>query len=185
MRLFIGLALPREVRLALAAVQYGLPGARWVKPESLHLTLRFLGDVDRGQAEDVDAALSDIVAPSFDLEFSGLGCFEGKDRVRALWTPAVKSCDLKHLQEKIESAVVRAGFEPERRKFKPHVTLARFKNGSSTERVGMFLENHNTLHAGPFTIGHFTLFRSHLGREGSVYEPLVEYPLYVKLLADA
>ncbi|MEX2450650.1 MAG: RNA 2',3'-cyclic phosphodiesterase [Rhodospirillales bacterium] len=185
MRLFIGLALPREVRLALAAVQYGLPGARWVKPESLHMTLRFLGDVDRGQAEDIDSALADIVLPSFDLECSGLGCFETKGKVRALWTQVSKSCALKRLQEKLESAVVRTGFEPERRKFKPHVTLARFKNGSSNERIGMFLENHNTLHVGPFTVDRFTLFRSHLGREGSVYESLVEYPLYATIMADA
>ena len=185
MRLFIGLALTSEARLALASMQAGLPGARWVKPESLHLSLRFIGEVDRGCAEDIDVALSDIVAPSFDLHLSGLGCFESKRRVRALWVQALTSPELKQLHEKIESAIVRTGLEPERRKFKPHVTLARFKNGSFNERVGMFIQQHNDINVTPFAVGRFTLFRSYLGHEGSVYEPLADYNLFEKFTADA
>ncbi len=180
-RLFVGLALPDAVRGELAYLQAGLPGAKWVKAESLHLTLKFIGEVDRGVAEDIDTALGAIHTPSFSMVLSGLGCFESKGKVRALWARVSKSQELKRLQEKIESALVRAGLEPERRKFKPHITLARFKNGTPAERIGMFLENNNTFQTDPFPIEHFTLFRSHLGGDGSVYEPLAEYPLLLPL----
>ncbi len=184
MRLFIGLTLPKEARLALADLQSGLPGARWVNPENLHLTLRFIGEVDRGSAEDIALVLSDIVAPGFSLNLSGLGCFESKGRVRALWVGVLKSNNLKRLHEKVESAVVRAGLEPERRKFKPHVTLARFRNGSSNERIGMFIQNHNDINVAPFVVNRFTLLRSYLGHTGSVYEPLADYELYEDLMAE-
>ena len=166
MRLFIGLALSEEVRLTLGAVQSGLPGARWVTPQNIHLTLRFIGDIDPGRAEDIDTALRQILVPAFDLTLSGLGSFESKGRVRALWTEASKSEPLK------------------RRKFKPHVTLARFKSGSSNERIGMFIQNNNDIQAGPFTVGRFTLFRSYLGHGGSIYESLAEYELYERITAD-
>ena len=185
MRLFIGIALPEAVRGKLAVLQSGLPGAKWAKPENLHLSLRFIGDMDRRGAEDIDSALRDILVPSFDLNLSGLGCFESKGRVRALWVEAVKADHLKRLHEKIESAVVRAGQEPERRKFKSHITLARFKGGSSNERIGSYIEHNNYIHAGPFTVDRFTLFRSHLGGEGSVYESLADYDLFEKSTAEA
>jgi 2'-5' RNA ligase len=76
----------------------------------------------------------------------------------------------------VEAAVVRAGFEPERRKFKAHITLARFKNSTSS-RIGSFIERHDRFRSGPFRIDHFTLFRSHLGNQGAHYEALAEYPL--------
>jgi len=184
MRLFIGLAFPEEVQLTLGAVQSGLPGAKWVAPQNLHLTLRFIGDVDRGQAEDLDTTLRHILVPAFDLSLSGLGCFESKGRVRALWAEASKSEPLKRLHEKIESAVVRAGEGPERRKFKPHVTLARFKGGSPNERIGMFIQDNNGIQAGPFIVDRFLLLRSYLGHEGSVYESMAEYELYERITAD-
>lgn len=101
-----------------------------------------------------------------------------------MWTEDSKSEPLKRLHEKIESAIVRAGEEPEQRKFKPHVTLARFKSGSSNERIGMFIQNNNDIQAGPFTVDRFTLFRSYLGHGGSIYESLAEYELYERITAD-
>ncbi|MEL0105677.1 MAG: RNA 2',3'-cyclic phosphodiesterase [Rhodospirillaceae bacterium] len=185
MRLFIGLALPENIRSTLSAVQSGLPGAKWVKPENFHMTLRFIGDTERRVAEDIDSSLSDIRVPAFDMKLSGLGCFETKGRVRSLWVQVLKSEPLKRLHEKIESAVVRTGFEPERRKFKPHITLARFKGGASSDRIGMFMETHNGIQIESFTVNQFTLFRSHLGGEGSVYEPLAEYELYEEIMIGA
>ena len=81
-----------------------------------------------------------------------------------------------HLRDKVELAVVRAGCPPERRKFKPHVTLARFRNGAPP-RIGNFIQAYDRLSIGPFTVDAFTLFRSHLGSEKAYYEPLAEYPL--------
>lgn len=175
-RLFVGIALPPEVRAALRELCSGLPGAKWVPADNQHLTLRFIGEVGRGEAEDIDHALARIHSAPFQLTVAGIGCFEKGRRVRTLWAGFDREPLLYHLQDKIESALVRAGLEPERRKFKAHITLARFRNGSSAH-VGAFIEAHNRFRAGPFPVDHFTLYRSRLGREGAHYEVLAEYPL--------
>ena len=176
MRLFIAIVLPDPVREALAALRLGLPGARWVAPEALHLTLRFMGEVDAAEAEDIDAALAAIDAPAFDLAVLGIGSFQSRRRVRSLWVGLDRSEPLARLQGKVESAVARAGFEPERRKFKPHITLARLK-GTPVGHVGTYMEAHGTCAVAPFTVTAFTLMRSHLNRDGPYYETLAEYPL--------
>ena len=175
-RLFVGIALPEDVRSDLAALCAGLPGARWVDEDNLHLTLRFIGEVGRDDAEDIHDALERVRGAPFDLMISGLGCFETGRKVRALWAGVVREEQLFRLQERVESALVRAGVEPERRKFKAHVTLARFRNGGSP-RLGGFLQAHNAFSTRPFRVETFTLFRSFLGREGAHYEALADYPL--------
>ena len=176
MRLFVAIPLPEEVLATLARFESGLPGARWVAPETLHVTLRFVGEVGRGEAEDLDAALSGIYAPAFELAFDSLGTF-GNDRAqRALWVGVTANPALDHLRDKVESATVRSGFEAERRKFKPHVTLARLK-GIPVERLSDYLAANSSIAIPPFQVGAFTLFRSHLGDEGARYEALAEYPL--------
>lgn len=176
LRLFVGIPLPDHVRATLAGLCSGLPGAKWVAPENLHVTLRFIGEVNGGDAEDLHEALSRIQSSAFELTVAGLGCFESGRRVRTLWAGIVKEERLSRLYEKVESAAVRSGLEPDRRKFKAHVTLARFKNGGSP-RIGSFIESNNRLALGPFPVHQFTLFRSFLGREGPHYEALAEYPL--------
>lgn len=176
MRLFVAIAVPDEARAILSRFACGLPGARWVLPESLHLTLRFVGEIDRRQAEDLDAALSGIRAPAFTLAFDRLGTF-GKDRtLHALWLGVVANAPLDHLRDKVESATVRSGFPAERRKFKPHVTLARLKN-TPLDRLSEYLELHGGVAVPSFEVEAFTLFRSHLGDEGARYEALADYPL--------
>ena len=88
-----------------------------------------------------------------------------------------------HLYGKVESALVRAGCEPERRKFKPHVTLARFRSGGGN-RIGSFVQAYNHLTIGPFQVDRFTLFRSHLGSEKAHYEELAEYSLGTSAVAE-
>ncbi|MDX9861213.1 MAG: RNA 2',3'-cyclic phosphodiesterase [Rhodospirillales bacterium] len=176
MRLFVGIPLPLYVRDRLAMLASGLPGARWVRPESLHVTLRFIGEVDEGQAEDIDAALAAIRAPAFALTVAGVGCFDRGRQVHAVWAGIEAGPAIGHLHEKVESAVVRCGLAPERRNFKPHVTLARLRN-TPVRRVGEYMQTRQGTFGGPFTADRFTLFRSHLGSEGALYEVLVDYPL--------
>lgn len=176
MRLFVGIALPEDVRDRLGALQAGLPGARWVEPEKAHLTLRFIGETDGGRAEDIDEALAAIRAPAFGLRLSGIGCFESGRRVRAVWVGLDRSEALAHLADKVESAIARLGFPPERRKFTGHVTLARL-DGAPAETVGPYIAHHNTFAAGPFPVDRFTLFRSFLGKRGSRYQALADYRL--------
>ncbi|HET8728060.1 MAG TPA: RNA 2',3'-cyclic phosphodiesterase [Alphaproteobacteria bacterium] len=176
-RLFTALDLPEAVRDRLAMLQSGVPGARWIRPENLHVTLRFIGEVDEHVAEDLDASLARAAAPGFDLRLSGVGHFGTERKPTTLWVGVERSDALQFLHDKVDRALVAAGLTPDDRKFKPHVTLARLRSHARVERVGRWLEANALFQAGPIRIDGFVLYRSHLGSEGSVYEPLVEYPL--------
>jgi 2'-5' RNA ligase len=177
LRLFVAITLPPEIRAMLDRLCVGLPGAKWVEPEAMHLTLRFIGEVDGALAEDVHEALSRIEAPAFALTLAGIGCFQQGGKVHTLWAGVEKQPLLRHLRDKIESAVVRAGVEPEKRsRFKAHVTLARFRNGAAGDIV-TFLERTSRFSAPPFDVEEFVLMRSHPGSAGPHYEALAEYPL--------
>ncbi len=176
MRLFVAIALPEEIQDALADLGNGLPGARWVPAENLHLTLRFLGEVDRRDAEDIDAALAEIRAPGFPLSIAGVDRFGDNRRVRQLWAGVEPHPGLLHLQSKVESAVVRSGQAPERRKFKPHITLARFRSNPG-EKLGAFLSQHGLLRLPPFMVDSFSLYSSFLSSGGSIYSEEAVYEL--------
>jgi 2'-5' RNA ligase len=176
MRLFIALPLPDDLRDRLAALQRGLKKARWVKPENLHLTLRFLGELDGRQAGDVDAALAALGGEAFSLGLAGLGCFGEGRNLRALWVGVEDPEPVRRLQAKVERAVQQAGIEADRRKFKPHVTLARFKRSPSPDLSG-YLQSNNLFRSAPFAVTEFVLFSSFLTREGPIYRPEASYPL--------
>ncbi len=176
LRLFVALALPDTLRFELAALARGIPGARWVPEDNYHLTLRFIGPVEHWRAQEVDEALAGIRARPFDLSLAGLGTFERQGRVQALWVGAARTDALSALQAKVENALCRSGFEPERRRFAPHVTLARTE-GAEPVRVAGFMQAHNLFRAAPVRVESFTLFSSHLGRQCASYTPEVEYEL--------
>src|SRR3546814_19465811 len=119
LRLFVALPLPEDIRERLAGICNGLPGARWVSPENMHLTLRFIGEVGHGEADDIDAALSTLRAPAFDVMLDRLGPF-GRQKPHALWAGAERGEQLLRLPSKGEGPVTRPGM----------------KNKSETRRVG-------------------------------------------------
>ncbi len=176
MRLFVGLSLPAEIRARLVSLKGGLPDARWVSEENLHLSLRFIGEVTGGNECDIDLSLQSVNGARFDLTLAGLGTFERRGRVHSVWAGVEKSQSLTALRDRIESVLVRAGQEPEHRKFIPHVTLARMK-GAPARAAGHYLESHADFQAPPFTVERFTLFESHLSHSGARYTVLAEYPL--------
>src|SRR5689334_6214104 len=106
MRLFVGIAIPTDIRERLRMLSGGVPGARWVEPESYHLTLRFIGEADRPTAERIDLALSELSAPAFELELQGVGQFGTGRKSRALWAGVAASPALAHLARKVDRAVV-------------------------------------------------------------------------------
>jgi 2'-5' RNA ligase len=175
-RLFVAIELPEALRGRLATLSGGIPQARWIPPQNMHLTLRFIGEVSGTTASDVDEALEGVRAPAFDLTLDGIGTFGKKARSRVIWAGVTPSPPLLHLHAKIESAVVRAGLAPEGRKFAPHVALARLKNGGSG-RIGDYLAAHNPFRSEPFRVGHFTLFSSFLSQSGAIYTAEASYPL--------
>ncbi len=175
-RLFVTLEIPEGLALRLSGLRGQVPGARWVPPENMHLTLRFAGEVDEGRAGDLDAELARVGAQPFDVSLSGVGHFASRDRVRALWAGVEHSDALERLQAKIEGACVRAGLAPEGRRFHPHVTLARCRD-TRTGRIEGFIAEHAAFAAPPFAVERFVLFSSQLGRSGPLYTAEAEYPL--------
>lgn len=176
MRLFVALDLPRSMRTRLSFLGYGLPGVRWVPPENYHLTLRFVGEVENWRADEVDEALSAVRTRPFELSLAGVGTFEKGGKIGALWVGADRSDALSHLQSKVETALQRIGLEAERRRFAPHVTLAR-TDKAPTHKLVEFVQSHSLFRAPPVRVEHFTLFSSRLGKEHPVYVPEVEYEL--------
>ncbi|HUO91673.1 MAG TPA: RNA 2',3'-cyclic phosphodiesterase [Rhizomicrobium sp.] len=175
MRLFVALALPDVVAEGLSMLQAGVPGAHWQTREQLHLTLRFIGEVDGRDATAADDALSLIEAPRFSLALKGVGEFGGKTP-HALWAGVRDKEQVTFLQRKIETALQRAGLPPEQRKYLPHVTLARLK-GSPCGRVMDFLTDHALYASQPFDVEAFILYSSVLTPNGSIYRAEKAYRL--------
>jgi 2'-5' RNA ligase len=174
-RLFVALAIPDDVARALALLQSGVPGARWQTREQLHLTLRFIGEVDGRAAEAIHDALSAIQAPAFTLALHGTGEFGGR-HPHALWAGVRPNEALPDLQSKIETAIRRAGLPADRQKFTPHVTLARLHR-TPLGRVMDYLTDHALFGAGPFAVGAFLLYSSVLTSDGSIYRAERAYRL--------
>jgi 2'-5' RNA ligase len=175
MRLFAAIRPPRSVRERLIAAMGGISGARWQSDDQLHLTLRFLGDVDRRQAEDAHAALSAVRHAPVELRIAGVGFFESRGKPETIWAGVAPHEPLEKLHNKIDQALVRAGFEPERRAYVSHITLARL--GRSAGPIGGFLEQAGDLSSPPFTVARFALFESDLTAERAVYSIVADYPL--------
>jgi 2'-5' RNA ligase len=176
MRLFVALDLPWALRRQLGDLAGGVPGAKWVPPENYHVTLRFIGETPAHRAEEIDLALAALRARRFSLSLAGVGTFAKSGRATAIWIGVERTPELDHLQNKIETALQRVGLEPERRRFAPHVTLARLDNVSEA-KLALYVQAHNLFRAEPVPVEHFTLFSSRLGKEQAVYTPEVEYEL--------
>jgi 2'-5' RNA ligase len=176
MRLFVGIDLPFELRRRVALLAgAGIPGARWVPAENYHITLRFIGEAPRHLAEEIDHALAALQSPSFTLTIGGVGTF-GKGRSQMLWLGVERNEAMERLQSKIENTLQRCGLEPERRRFQPHLTLARLDN-SSEGKLAAFVQANNLFRCDPIEVRHFTLFSSLLGKDQAVYRAEAEYDL--------
>jgi 2'-5' RNA ligase len=181
MRLFVALALPDAVTQALTLIQGGVPGARWQRVEQMHLTLRFIGEVDGLAQAALKDALSGIDAPAFTLALHGVGQF-GNNKPHSLWAGVRPNPALNHLQRKVDNAIRRVGQPQDAHKFMPHVTLARMRrspmDGAATmERMRIWLTANALYSSEPFQVEAFHLYSSHPGHEGSLYPVEEDYPL--------
>ncbi len=174
-RLFVAISLPDVVADALTQLQSGLRGARWIRQENFHLTLAFVGEVDRHGFNEIASALGGIDAPAFDIRLKGCDFF-GDRKPRAIWVGAETNPQLARLQSKVEVALKRAGFSLEKRKFTPHVSLG-YLNGVTQDAAAGHCAAHGLFSVGPFPVGEFHLFESHLGSEGAHYEIAASYAL--------
>ena len=178
-RLFVALRPPPPIRtLLLEAGGDGLRGARWQDDEQLHVTLRFIGAVERTQAEDIAAALGGIAAPPITARVDGVGSFERRGQVDTLWARIVPAEPLAALHRKVDQALARAGVARDTRRYLPHATLARFsRGGGDPVAIARWLADHAALATPDFTMTHLTLFESHLGHERARYEAVARWPL--------
>ena len=174
-RLFVAIRPPEEVCDLLIDAMDDSADFRWQEDEQLHLTLRFIGEVDRPLADDLAAALARIHADRFELRVSGVGRFEQRS-AGALWAGVEPKEPVAALAAKVERVCQQAGLEPDHRAFHPHITLARWKGRRSRE-VAAFLERARGLSSDPFEVAEFTLFESRLSRHGAHYEEVATYPL--------
>jgi 2'-5' RNA ligase len=174
--LFVAVELPWTVRERLALMAGGVPGARWLDAEQMHLTLRFIGEVDIHTQSDIEAALSKVRVEPFSLRIDGMGCFGNGRTARALWAGLAANETLTRLQGKVETAISKTGLAPERRKFHPHITLARLKH-PDMKRLRDFLSRNGDLVSEDLPVDHFTLFSSHRGNAGAVYREEAAFPL--------
>jgi 2'-5' RNA ligase len=174
-RLFVGIRPPEVIRDLLVDAMDDSPDFRWQDEEQLHLTLRFIGEVDRPLAEDLADALGRIHAKPFTIRISGVGRFEQRSS-GALWAGIEPRDDVAALAAKVERVCQQVGIVPERRAFFPHITLARWKGRRSRE-VADFLDRRRGLASEAFDVTEFVLFESRLSRHGAHYEGAASYPL--------
>ena len=174
-RLFVAIRPPGHIRDLLIDAMDDSADFRWQDDAQLHITLRFVGEVDRPVADDLADALTRIRAAPFELRIKGVGSFDHR-AAGALWAGVEPKEPVAALSAKIERLCQTIGLEPERRAFHPHVTLARWK-GRRTREVGDFLDRGRGLASEPWRVDEFILFESQLSRHGAHYEEIAAYKL--------
>ena len=167
-RLFAAVAVPPDIAAALAPLQHGVEGARWRPAESLHITLRFFGDVAEPLADDLAEQLAGVGGKPFEISLHGVGAFGAGRDLRAIWAGLDDSEPLRILAARCERAARAAGLNPEKRKYAPHVTLA-YLRGADPGEVAAWIQRYNLLKTQAFAVPEFGLYSSWTGRSGSFY----------------
>ena len=182
-RLFVALRPPRPVRDLLGTAMHGISAARWQDDDQLHLTLRFVGEVDRHRAEDIAAALGAIHAPAISARIAGVGLFDRRGAPHMVWAGVEPLAPLAALKRKVDQSLARIGIEAETRAFMPHITLARLNRSAGP--VAPFLTLHGDLASSAFDFDHVILYESEMGHGGSRYHSVARYPLAVSATSAA
>lgn len=174
-RLFTAISLPADIKQALLMQGGGIPGARWQRDDQLHLTLRFIGDVDGRQFSDVAQILEMANAKPFDISLAGIYQFGGKNP-HIVWAGVEAGPAIFSLENSIDRLLQRIGLPPEQRKYTPHVTLARLKD-ASRRKVMEYIADHSLFKTPSFTVDAFHLYSSQLKGEGALYRVEQTYSL--------
>ena len=174
-RLFVAIRPPQPIRQKLLGSMGGVTGARWQSDDQLHLTLRFIGEVQAHVADDIAVALRTVYFPRFEIALSRIGTFDRRGQAEVVWAGVTPHDQLKALHKKVDHACQRAGLPPEGRAYSPHVTLARLKRGSGP--VAGLIEASGSLSSEPFSVDSFCLYESQLTPEGAVYNAVERYSL--------
>ena len=176
-RLFVGLDLPEVLKWAIGDLQVGLRDARWLDADALHLTLAFVGEVDPSAQGRIEEALARVEAAPLAVELHGIGHFAHRGAPRVLWTGACPAAALGALAASVRRTLARAGFPPERRKFAPHVTIARFRRPPPPPALQDYLVTYSLFRTPPAPIASFRLLSSVLRPSGARYAIEADFPL--------
>ena len=184
-RTFIAVEVSAEVRIRagrlIAQLEAAGANVRWVKPEHLHLTLKFLGDVDLRDVPEVCAAMARATAdvPPFTLRLAGAGAFPNATNPRTVWIGSDVGIDeMSVLHERLEAELGSLGFRREHRRFRPHLTIGRVRNADrGMQALGAALAENRGFLAGVIDVDEVVVFSSELMRSGPIYEPLASAPL--------
>ena len=176
MRLFVGLDLPGEIKEILFPLLKDLPAGKPSTPLQLHLTLFFIGEVPENRLKEILEALNAIQSQAMELNLIGVGCFPTPRRPRIIWAGLTAPNKLLELKTKVDRALENLGFPVEKRKFHPHITLARIKK-PHPKGVTEYLARHSAFQSRPFLLREFQLYQSQLTPKGSVYTKIKIFPL--------
>ena len=185
MRIFIGLAIPEEIRSRIGEYMQGVrdlaPDARWVRTESLHVTLKFIGEVSERRVQAVKEILRQIKIAPFELEFKNVGFFPTPKSARVFWIGIHAPEALPQLAAAIEQRLETIGIAKEEKPYRPHLTLARAAMGRGTGRsfqnLQQRLDPDEPMQFGTMTAQGFLLYKSELLRGGARYTKLQEFRL--------
>ncbi len=191
MRLFVALEIPAAVRDNLAALlkefrelsaQLADKRPRWVRPENLHVTLKFIGEVAPAKVEGIRSALSEIRSNAIvDLKFHGLGFFPNEKQPRVLWAGMDTSANLPTLAHNTDGALEGQGIGPEKRAFTPHLTLARFDPPGLHEKLRLAIQDNADREFGSFQAREFHLIESKLKSSGAEYTTVASFPFTLEV----
>jgi RNA 2',3'-cyclic 3'-phosphodiesterase len=174
-RLFVALRPPPQILEQLQGLMGGVSGARWQDDAQLHLTLRYIGEVEHRMAEEIALALTRLRSPAIECALSGTGQFERRGRTEALWAGITPREGVSALHKKLDRLLIGLGLEPEHRAFVPHITLARL--GRDQAGAGQWLAENSGLSSAPFVMDAIILYESYLAEGGSRYEPAARFAL--------
>jgi len=175
-RLFIAIDIPEEIKKNLLQISFGIPGAKWMEDDQIHLTLRFIGEVLGNTYLDITEALKHIKVKPFSIQLKGIGHFPPRKHPKVLWVGVEKSDELFQLKKKIDHILNTLHLDAEDRKFHPHITLARLKN-SPASRVGLYIAENNLFKTEPIGVHDFHLYSSILNEKGALHQKEASYNL--------
>jgi len=184
LRAFIAINIPgeylRPISVLLEDLMSSNAAVRWVKAGSIHLTLKFLGNIKEEQVHEIASKIKNTVGkyPPFELRVEGCGAFPSLRNPRVIWLGVHGALEkLKSLQSELEQGLIPLGFSPEKRSFRAHLTVGRVKGARGKKKLIALLEEKAGFSLEPFMVREVVFFKSDLKPTGAVYTPLEEIPL--------
>lgn len=174
-RIYVALDLPEDVVDQVDWLCIGLPEVRWVDLDDMHVTLRFIGDVDHPTYEEIGEALADVWAPPLELSLQGIGHYPPRGEPTTLWIGVRPSEGLQALKRRVDRQLRSVGIPFDPRRYEPHLTIARVRGPLPENRMGSFLKRLSLYRSEPFTVSGFTLYSSVLRPDGAIHTPEATY----------